>query len=766
MAAQVKSFPYPALLALPLILLAACGGGGGGGSTTANQPRSPGPGNPPQQPEPCFNTATGECLTNAELGTAVRRLAETAKGRYTSEVNGAWGHSSRMINALTWTAEAINAHQAAAHLVLAHGDAFLGEDVTIGFIDDGILATHETFDYVDVTEELLAGAVNQGLDEFSHGTAVASIAVGNFVELPLDSPDHNINVKMFAIPLGDGSGPYRPITLNQLSAADFGNSELYSYVLDNDLDILNLSFGYSGSIEGYSEQDLRNNYSKTIATLAQAGSQEKTILVWAAGNAGGRTTVDGESANYSSPGIDAGLVARVEELQGHSIAVVSIGEDGGISDFSNRCGIAADFCIAAPGELVPIATKIDFDGDYYGLSSGTSYAAPMVSGGLITMKKLFRDQLSNEELVSRLFSTANDDGIYATSAIYGHGLMDLGAATNPWGVPEFMSTLPSTSSDPLGATDVGIPITSTFMTLGAPLGDGLSNALASQEIAAFDALGAPFWFQAGNFTVPSAGASVAAGLQRFLNPIQWRSLPDAWRFNLQENAPATETGHLALTDGASRFTVDGPQGVAATVFQEPGEMEGLTLAWTPMAFSALTMEAGYLNEQQSLLGSEAKGAFGSLAGETLFLGAGLNATAGSWQLAALGELGQVTPSVGQSQWIDGVSSLSTSAFRLQASHPFVKGSTLSFSLSQPLRVESGSVVLSLPTGRTQDGVVLSKALSAPLAPSGRQLDLTTRLQFPWLGGDVSLGATRSGQPRHQQTAAPEWTLFTGYRSTW
>ena len=118
--------------------------------------------------------------------------------------------------------------------------------------------------------------------------------------------------------------------------------------------------------------------------------------------------------------------------------MVSIGEDGEVSDFSNRCGVAADFCIAAPGELVPIATKIYSDFDYYSLGSGTSYAAPMVSGGLITMKKLFRDQLSNEELVSRLFSTANDDGIYANSAIYGHGLMDLGAATNPWGTPGFM----------------------------------------------------------------------------------------------------------------------------------------------------------------------------------------------------------------------------------------------------------------------------------------------------------------------------------------
>ena len=296
MPAKVKSFPYPALLALPLILLTACGGGsgGGGGSTTANQPQSPGPGNPPQQPTPptpqqpesCFNTATGECLTNAELGAAARRLAEATKDIFHDQVNDSWGHWPEMANALKWTSEKTNVYQAAAHLVLAHGDASLDEEVTIGFIDDGILATHQIFDYVDVTEELLAGAVNQGLDEFSHGTAVASVAVGHFVELPLDSPDLNINVKMFAIPLGDGSGPYRPITLNQLSAADFGNSELYSYVLNNDLDILNLSFGHSGSIEGYSEQDLRNNYSKTIATLAQAGSQEKTILVWAAGNAG------------------------------------------------------------------------------------------------------------------------------------------------------------------------------------------------------------------------------------------------------------------------------------------------------------------------------------------------------------------------------------------------------------------------------------------------------------------------------------------------
>ena len=375
------------------------------------------------------------------------------------------------------------------------------------------------------------------------------------------------------------------------------------------------------------------------------------------------------------------------------------------------------------------------------------------------MKQLFRAQLSNEELVSRLFATANDGGIYANSAIYGHGLMDLGAATNPWGITAFMGSGQST-------TGTGTPTASSFVALGAPLGDSLPEALTAQEVAAFDSLGAPFWLDAGAFTVEAPGTTVASRLHHFLQPVPLRSLPDTWQFDFQEDVPAVETGHLSLTDGASRFTMDGPQGMAAMVLQEPGELEGLTLSWTPVGFNALTVEAGYLNEWQSLLGSQASGAFGRLSGETFFLGAGLNTTAGSWQLGAQGELGQVNPSLGQRQLIDAVSPLSTSAFRLQAMRPFANGGALSFSLSQPLRVERGTATLSLPTGRTRDGVVLSRVLSAPLSPSGRQLDLTAKLELPWLGGDVSMGATRSHQPRHQLRAAPEWTVFTGYRSTW
>ena len=588
--------------------------------------------------------------------------------------------------------------------------------------------------------------------------------------IPINSGDGSSSYTYTPITLTDPPPPYRSTTLDELKGIDSRDAGLYSTVLSKNLDILNLSIAYPGNIEDYSEKDLRDNHGKAIAALAQAGRTEKTILVWGGGNTGGKKTKDGENANYSSPELLAGLAARIPELQGHSIAAVSTGPDGGISDFSNRCGIAADFCIAAPGETVGIAiglppqqsgngTSPSVPTDSWRYGNGTSFSAPMVSGGLAIMKQLFRDQLSNEELVARLFATANDDGIYADSAIYGHGLMDLGAATSPSGTPGFMGTKPV-------ASGAGTPVASSLVKLGSPLGDSLAEALISQEVAAFDALGAPFWFQASDFTVPAPGTTVASRLQHFLQPVGLRPLPTAWQFNVQDTAPALETGHLSLTDGASRFTMEGPQGIGAMVFQEPGELEGLSLGWTPTGFSALTLAAGYLKEWDSLLGSEASGAFGHLSGETFFLGAGLNTTAWGWQLGAEGEFGQVQAGLGQSQLIDAVSPLSTSAFHLRASRPFPNGSALSFSLHQPLRVERGAATLSLPTGRTRDGAVLRQVLSAPLVPSGRQLDVTAKAQLPWLGGDVSLGATRSGQPQHQLRADPEWTVFTGYRSTW
>ena len=142
---------------------------------------------------------------------------------------------------------------------------------------------------------------------------------------------------------------------------------------------------------------------------------------------------------------------------------------------------------------------------------GTSVAAPFVSGGLAVMRQLFRDQLSNPELVTRLFATADKTGIYSDSTIYGQGKMDLGAATSPVGVLEVPLLFGTT-------TAAHASLNSTGLRLGAAFGDGLSEALDGGEFMALDDFGAPFWYGLGNFAATTDGPSMAARLRTFLGP--------------------------------------------------------------------------------------------------------------------------------------------------------------------------------------------------------------------------------------------------------
>ena len=107
--------------------------------------------------------------------------------------------------------------------------------------------------------------------------------------------------------------------LSTLTTFDQANADFYKEVLAEGLDVLNMSFGYPGPIELY------------------------------------------------------------EGLRGHSVAAVATGEDGEIVRFSDRCGLAANWCIAAPGLRVWAAYFGPYRGDIirgYVPASGTSFAAP------------------------------------------------------------------------------------------------------------------------------------------------------------------------------------------------------------------------------------------------------------------------------------------------------------------------------------------------------------------------------------------------------
>lgn len=776
------------MLLAAAILVSACGGGGGGGggvgSSTADDSMVEDP-SEETLPDPDFQAR-----------------AQTIAGQYSrsSEFSNSWGLGTT------------RADRAYAHLELALGSGFsAGKGVTIGVVDTGIDLSHPVFvtNASDpdkdrtITRQFLPGASFEDGSSYSHGTAVAGVAAGGR-NIGFSRGAHgvawNANLAVFAIPLGSGGGLYRPVNLSDFTQQDKdGLNRWFSTPLSwrgsggERIDILNLSFGLTGIIESYSESAIRTTLGDVIQTMAQAGAPEKTILVWAASNSHGSECLPSSSApecrldtngdltvNATSPSILSGLPAKISELRGHVVSVVSVGESGAISSWSNRCGIAADWCLAAPGEnmLVPYFGPRNgrvIRGFARGVD-GTSYAAPMVSGGLALMKQLFRGQLSNTALLSRLFATANKSGRYASRSIYGQGLMDLGAATAPVG----QTTL--TRGNRVG--DPGGGLLTSNIVLGSAFGDGLTQSLAGREIAAFDSLGAPFWFDLGNFATPVRTPSLARRLKNFMARTPeapgvearqtsffagtGKARSGRWRLGLLETPAGVRGGHLGLSGYANTFTYEGWKDLTATAFSTEGfswqaPTSGAVLSWRPPEAWA-SLRAGWLMERKSLLGSSAKGAFGSLSSDSAFIGFNADTWVDGWHLDANAEVGlaAVNP---RSGLITDVSPVATGAFAVRATRPFSGDRLLQLSVSQPLRVEHGRATLSVPVGRTKGGDVLRRSVAADITPTGRQIDVMAHWHQPSTAmGELRLGAVWTHDPGHSAAESSDLSFMVGWRS--
>ena len=765
--------PAPALFIALAALVAVPGCGGGGGGVKP-------------EPPPCIPTHSGICRSPAEIRAAAAPLAED----YRREENVA----------NQWGLRDVGAHWAYAHLDLIAGeDAKPGAGVTIGFIDSGIDRHHPMFAGATISETFLPGASDEtvagfDLDDYSHGTAVASIAAGrptNRAGAP-QGVAWGADIAMFAIPLGSGGGLYVPVSPQELFDGDSRWASRLARVFraGNDIDILNMSIGFPGIIDRYTAEDLRENFSETLARLAQAGAGEKTILVWAAGNAHGDDCTTSPADRHCVNGrIDAvsveilpGLAARIPELRSHSIAVVAV-KDGAsgpvIADFSNRCGIAAGYCIAAPGKDVWFA-YFGYQRRDFARSDGTSFAAPMVAGGLAIMKQLFRDQLSNTELVSRLLVTADNTGRYANRSVYGRGLMDLKAATSPVGVLDV----------PAGnrAGGPGTPLQTTAVQPGSALGDGLAQSLAGREIAALDALGAPFWFNLDDFVGVASAPPTRSRLRDLMAPVSdsgrgradgfggapgehlvhRRALSERWRLGLLEAPAGAEGGHLGLAGRALALSWSDHRAFSGTAFTTGGEFErapasGAVFSWGP-AGSPFGLHSGWVGERETLLGGTAAGAFGTLAGDALFAGIRGDAEIGRWRLSADAEIGSIDPTA-RDGFVTGISPLITSTFALRARGPLAGRGTLHLSVSQPLRVERGRASLAVPVGRTKAGQIVRRQVSADLAPSGRQIDIAAQWRWPLAAGELRLGAVVTHEPAHRAAQDLELTLLSGWRWT-
>ncbi len=197
-----------------------------------------------------------------------------------------------------------------------------------------------------------------------------------------------------------------------------------------------------------------DNLPSHLLTALKSAVNNDTIVVFANGNHGlnsetgkiptydnasfsgtptdmAASTLLGADANLPAniPGFEANYASIDAELLGKWIAVVAVDSDNKIVYFSNGCGTAKDFCLAAPGWAVYTTSNGATEPEK---AYGTSIAAPHVTASLAALKSMF-PSMSSEELVSLVLETADDLGDAGTDEVYGRGMLNLDEASKPQG---------------------------------------------------------------------------------------------------------------------------------------------------------------------------------------------------------------------------------------------------------------------------------------------------------------------------------------------
>ena len=520
-----------------LIALCGCSGGGGGQKSADNGISLPPPGSNQDNSKPPWNSFADQIQDPSNL-------AELTSEFETDEYAGSGALA--MINASS-----------------AYARGATGAGVTVGVIDSGVYEEHIEFaqgsgDKVEYAGSDYSASRPRSNDAVGHGTLVAGVIAANRDQLisqeglNMHGVAFDANLLAYEIPLGSGEGPYDPLEVEQITFSDDNYFASRFTTMADQVDIINMSFGFAGVITSYSATQVEAAFGRSIDALSQQNKSrgQRSIFVISAGNAYNNLDEFDNTVEADSPELLPGLPYLFPELKDHMLAVVAVDDSGEIAFYSNRCGVAADFCLAAPGGgdgntngsvetheriwgPVPPVAGAEANAHYYGGAIGTSFAAPVVSGSLALLKQMF-PSVGNHELVTRLLTTADKTGIYSDSSIYGQGLLDLEAATRPVGA----LAVASDSSLNSGLSDIGA---SSITTSGAGLGNSLVAALKGQNIALFDQQGFPFYRDASLLINQVQSSSAVSRLQH-----RERNLGNGARLQLGKSINSVNSQGLPL----------------------------------------------------------------------------------------------------------------------------------------------------------------------------------------------------------------------------
>lgn len=591
-------------------------------------------------------------------------------------------------------------------------DIYLNENLTgagvlVSVIDSGLDQAHEDLiDNIDFANTYsFANDNGDTIDFDSHGTHVAGIIASVKNDLPNSTHGIAFNSKIMGIQTivstaDDGWWYDRfidPITYKDVADSFVRSLDAGAFVINNSWGFTNTyitDFSNRQQVEDFLQADIMSS----MDSLAQSNS----IAVFSAGNSG-----------YSEVGLMGGLPHFIPELEGHIVVVGSVNSSKEISSFSDRCGVAANWCLVAPGENIYSTLSNYFYGEgAYGYMSGTSMAAPFVSGSIALMKEKF-PELTPSEILNILYDQADDLGEVGIDPIYGRGMLNLGRSISPQGMISFNMT-DSVNGDKHSINNTrfvsngiislqnmnNIPVMVTdkynrgFFVDGSKFNLGPSKYVAnsfverSEPISVF---GSTSGFIGGNDALSFYNGAIADSeyIGRYNNSIFYKPyeavLPSdsrGFRFDKVVNDVYQIQADLIMSDtGSSILKMKNK-----FMFNNMG----------------LSFESGIFNEKGSILGGYGVGALSTanIESETNYL-----SLAGDFDFgnnskflvsASMGDTGFSGQSLIQQNSTINTQSYS---FGYEKNQFLTSNDTLSFMVTKPLHVNSGSASVNIPVAR-------------------------------------------------------------------
>ena len=606
-------------------------------------------------------------------------------------------------NYVSWAYPFIN-------LQSAIGRGLSGKGVTVGVFDTGITASSYKFNgnIAGPGYNIYTGG-SVTTDGNGHGTFVSSLIAANTQTI-------GSAMTMYGVASGAKLLPIQ--IMNSSGTGTWTDSQLangINYAVNGGARVFNNSWGSTLMMSQVSSAAVLSQNALTISAYEKAAARG-VVNVFAAGNYG-----------TSSPDYYATLPSVNSKLLGSWIVVAAADTNGAIASWSNRCGIAASYCLTAPGSNI-----VGLYGNQLALGSGTSFAAPIVSGGIALLMQEW-PYLTGAQITSLLLRTANKTGIYANSAIYGQGMINLSAATAPQGavvIPTGAAV--SSSSLPLAQSGLSLPssfghvdtLGSSIMVLddyGRAYSVGL-NILMTSSRSTIDLTAQLARF--GQDSLVQEASGVKVGLVDDAN-------------SAQGLAPVTALpglGNPYLSMGQDQKLLVSSRGVTVWYSQRQSgdSMDQQLMPQTRLPSMAGAyyqwhdLQIGMVHEEHSLYGQQAA------AGSSLATGAdtAFASLAHAWQLGsgyqldASGSLG-ISRLSGINALISGVDSvvLASAAVGISKTSVFTDTDRLGVVASLPNHSISGSANLSLPVSRDLDGNISYQQSKISLVGTGTETDL-------------------------------------------